>query len=208
MKKTLVILLISSFMGCTISSTGTSSRAADSVDATLVDEDSTSILWNAIVDSIKEIGLRDVIECYEANDMSAAIEIYRKLNGEKEIRALYPRHQVGDTLFFVQDVRCNRESPRLYFWKKDHIGNFYTYRRKNSDSADTVYVRQFDELDEYRKDFFKACNEWDMNYLSSYDEFHKHLFQTFIFRVIIKEKGEFQMDYVSRVFQERRDLFL
>ena len=72
-------------MGCTISSTGTSSRAADSVDATLVDEDSTSILWTAIVDSMKEVGLKNVIDNMVPHDLAHVIEKSRILNGEKKI---------------------------------------------------------------------------------------------------------------------------
>ena len=208
MKKTLVILLIGSFMGCTIASTRSSSHTNDSVSIGRVVDDITSFLWVSVVDSMKEVGLKNVIDNMVPHDLAHVIEKGRILNGEKKIRDLYPHYQVGDTLFFIQHIECSRYITHFTFWKKgDKVYN-YRYRPQPNNMPDTVFIRQFDERELQYREFFKACEDWNVDYLSNSEEYHKHKSQRFIFRVIIKEKGEFQMDYVSRVFQERRDLFL
>ena len=193
-------------MSCTgMSTTNTSSHVAEEVDINLNDsnneEDSTFSLWTAIVDSIKSISMENVIECMESKDKIPVIERSRELNGEKEIRALYPHHQVGDTLFFIQYVICQKSTPSLCFWKKGGEGYMYTYSKEYHNGPETIVVYRFNELGDDQRDFFKICEKWDKKYLSNYKEFHNHLFQKLFFRIIIEDNGQFQLDYISRIFQ-------
>ena len=73
--------------------------------------------------------------------------------------------------------------------------------RKNLYDTDSVFVRHFDEREDQQKELFKACEEWNLKYLSKYNEYHHHKSQMFIFRVIVLKDNQFQMDYISRIFQ-------
>ena len=204
MKDTFVILLLGALISCSFSSNsiqsqGTESIYTDSLDDT-VNKDSTFLLWTSIIDSMKKVELRDVFDYMEPHDMFGAIESCGNLNGEKRIRDLYPHYQIGDTLVFIQRIRGHLSSLHSFFWKKNCVGYYYMYR-KNLYDTDSVFVRHFDEREDQQKELFKACEEWNLKYLSKYNEYHHHKSQMFIFRVIVLKDNQFQMDYISRIFQ-------
>lgn len=210
MKRIVTFILWGTLISCSIVSTNTTSHAREDIDVDLnldsIEEDSTFVMWTAIIDSIKEISMMNVIECMESKDKIPVIERSRELNGEKEIRALYPHHQVGDTLYFIQYVICQKSTPSLFFWKKGNLGYSYTYSKKYHNGTDTIVMYRFDELGDDQRELLKICEKWDKNYLSNYNESHNHLFQKFFFRIIVEKNGQFQMDYISRIFQPQSQL--
>ena len=176
--------------------------------------DSTHI-WNRIFEAMCNISEPD----FKGKPLaSTALQKIKYLGQEKKVRdSLSPLLHPRDTFLFLSYISLPWKES-VCFWKKiddkdtlfsDRYTFFYVYYRKEITSGkdelcDSVRLYSKSSFGSYKKEFLSACNRWDTVSLKTnktLDWGDGDNVRRLAYRVIIKQGGQFSIQYVRIIPQ-------